>query len=148
MLYTSDLKTSEDIYVDISMLNTSRENVWTLLGIKGGMQQNVSRNEEEENSAKAEDCHEVSLDLTREEVVTLEEEEKSDFSDECEMDFDVSKDLWVKKQKNSSWVEVHIRISIKNVYHNFIYLFAHCASIQATDNLFRELLPFGVQFSN
>ena len=107
MLYTSDLKTSEDIYVDISMLNTSRENVWTLLGIKGGMQQNVSRNEEEENSAKAEDCHEVSLDLTREEVVTLEEEEESDFSDECEMDFDVSKDLWVKKQRNS-WVEVYL----------------------------------------
>ena len=93
------------------MLNTSGENVWTLLEIKGGMQQNVSRNEEEENSAKAE----VSLDLTREEVVTLEEEKESDFSDECEMDFDVSKDLWVKKQRNSSWVEVHKRISIKNV---------------------------------
>merc|ERR1712223_266046 len=87
------------------MVNTSGENVWTLLEIKGGMQQNVSRNEEEENSAKAEDCHEVCLDLTREEVVTLEEEEESDFSDECEMDFDVSKDLWVKKQRNSSWVE-------------------------------------------
>ena len=95
------------------MLNTSGENVWTLLGTKGGMQQN-NNNEEEENSAKAEDCHEVCLDLTREEVVTLEEDE-SDFSDECEMDFDVSKDLWVKKQRNSSWVEVHIRISIKNV---------------------------------
>ena len=97
------------------MLNTSGENVWTLLGIKGGMEQNVSRNKEKENIAKAEDCHEVCLDLTREEVVTLEEEEESDFSDECEMDFDVSKDLWVKKQRNSSWVEVHIRISIKNV---------------------------------
>ena len=87
------------------MLNTSGENVWTL---KGGMQQNVFSNKEEENSAKAQDCHEVSLDLTREEVVTLEEDEESDFSDECEMDFDVSKDLWVKKQRNSSWVEVHI----------------------------------------
>ena len=97
------------------MLNTSGDNVWTLLGIKGGTQQNVSRNEEKETSANAEDCHEVCLDLTREEVVTLEEEEESDFSDECEMDFDVSKDLWVKKQRNSSWVEVHIRISIKNV---------------------------------
>merc|ERR1712156_1011546 len=75
-----------------------------LLGIKGGMQQNVSSNKEEENSAKAEDCHEVCIDLTREEVVTLDEDE-SDFSDECEMDFDVSKDLWVKKQRNSSWVE-------------------------------------------
>ena len=77
-------------------------------------------NKGEENSAKAEDCHEVCLDLTREEVVTLEEEEESDFSDECEMDFDVSKDLWVKKQRNSSWVEVHIRISIKNVQNNFV----------------------------
>lgn len=127
MLYTSDLKTSEDIYVDISMLNTSRENVWTLLGIKGGMQQNVSRNEEEENSAKAEDCHEVSLDLTREEVVTLEEEEESDFSDECEMDFDVSKDLWVKKQRNSSWVEVYIyNIHQKRLSQLYIFICPLC----------------------
>ena len=130
------------------MLNTSGENVWTLLDIKGGMQQNVFSNKEEENSAKAQDCHEVSLDLTREEVVTLEEDEESDFSDECEMDFDVSKDLWVKKQRNS-WVEVYkYIIAIKNVYHNFIYLLALCASIQTADNLFRELLPFGVQFSS
>ena len=148
MLYTSDLKTSEDIYVDISMLNTSRENVWTLLGIKGGMQQNVSRNEEEENSAKAEDCHEVCLDLTREEVVTLEEEEESDFSDECEMDFDVSKDLWVKKQRNSSWVEVHIYKIQSKTFLTTLYFLALCASIQTADNLFRELLPFGVQFSS
>ena len=121
MLYTSDLKTSEDIYVDISMLNTSRENVWTFLGIKGGMQQ-----KEEENSAKAEDCHEVSLDLTREEVVTLEEEEESDFSDECEMDFDVSKDLWVKKQRNS-WVEVYIyNIHQKRLSQLYIFICPLC----------------------
>ena len=105
-------------------------------------------NKEEENSAKAEDCHEVCLDLTREEVVTLEEEEESDFSDECEMDFDVSKDLWVKKQRNSSWVEVHIYKIQSKTFLTTLYFLALCASIQTADNLFRELLHFGVQFSS
>ena len=131
------------------MLNTSGENVWTLLEIKGGMQQNVFSNEEEENSAKAEDCHEVCLDLTREEVVTLEEEEESDFSDECEMDFDVSKDLWVKKQRNSSWVEVHT--AHQNIHQKRLVQLCYLPSVlpfKQPTILFRVLLPFGVQFSS
>ena len=34
-------------------------------------------------------------------------DDESDFSDDCQMDFDVIKDLWVRKQKKPPWVEVH-----------------------------------------
>ena len=33
-------------------------------------------------------------------------DDESDFSDDCQMDFDVIKDLWVRKQKKPPWVEV------------------------------------------
>ena len=33
-------------------------------------------------------------------------DDESDFSDDCQMDFDVIKDLWVRKQKKPPWAEV------------------------------------------
>ena len=33
-------------------------------------------------------------------------EDESDFSDDCQMDFDGVKDLWVRKQRKPPWVEV------------------------------------------
>ena len=36
-------------------------------------------------------------------------DDESDFSDDCQMDFDGIKDLWVRKQRKPPWVEVASR---------------------------------------
>ena len=47
-------------------------------------------------------------------------DDESDFSDDCQMDFDVIKDLWVRKQKKPPWAEVHSILQIKIFILTFV----------------------------
>ena len=66
-------------------------------------------NKEDENNLKAAVLQDVRLDMEVEaENVKISDagDDESDFSDDCQMDFDGVKDLWVRKQRKPPWVEV------------------------------------------
>ena len=60
-------------------------------------------NKEDDKNVVVED---VKLDVEAEGVRMLEGDDESDFSDDCQMNFDVVKDLWVRKQTKPPWAEV------------------------------------------
>ena len=62
-------------------------------------------NKEDDKNVVVED---VKLDVEAESVGMVEGDDESDFSDDCQMDFDVVKDLWVRKQTKPPWAEVAI----------------------------------------
>ena len=49
-------------------------------------------------------------------------DDESDFSDDCQMDFDLIKDMWVRKKRKPPWVEVAY-FSICAHYSHLIKIF-------------------------
>ena len=63
-------------------------------------------------------------------------DDESDFSDDCQMDFDVIKDLWVRKQKKPPWAEVaSVRSKSSFSLLSFHYLSVLDQTIQGASSL-------------
>ena len=63
----------------------------------------VDNKEDEKNSKDVRLDVEVEAENVK---ILVERDDESDFSDDCQMDFDGVKDLWVRKQRKPPWVEV------------------------------------------
>ena len=65
----------------------------------------LNNNKEDDRNVAVEDVK-LDIEAEAEGVRMLEGDDESDFSDDCQMDFDVVKDLWVRKQTKPPWAEV------------------------------------------
>merc|ERR1712212_101814 len=71
----------------------------------------------------------VRVDMEVENVEIVEGDDESDFSDDCQMDFDGIKDLWVRKQRKPPWVEgpsalwstVHELIALPGIFGDLLH---------------------------
>ena len=70
---------------------------------------NSLNSKEDDGNSKAVELQDVRVDMEVENVELVEGGDESDFSDDCQMDFDGIKDLWVRKQRKPPWVEVASR---------------------------------------
>ena len=66
---------------------------------------NDLNNKEDDKNVVVQDVK-LDVEAEAEGVKMLEEDDESDFSDDCQMDFDVIKELWVRKQAKPPWPEV------------------------------------------
>ena len=67
----------------------------------------LNKNKEDDKKVVVEDVK-LDVEAEAEGVRMVEGDDESDFSDDCQMDFDVVKDLWVRKQTKPPWTEVAI----------------------------------------